>query len=141
VGRVWPRLGHRGRPLNSVVIRHMVRAVRSYLASLRASRLFGQATRLRDDGRKLEAMAAARRALAILAQPHIIRTHPAEGSLLASTTILVEGLAAELNQPGASADDLADSLAFLRAFGNKSYLAAWVPYLERRSNQGGASAV
>ena len=40
LGRVWPRHGHRGRPLNSVVIRHegsvVIGFVKSHIAVLRA---------------------------------------------------------------------------------------------------------
>ena len=119
----------------------MISAARSYVTALRASRRFGQASRLRDRGRKVEAIAAAREALEILAQPHVIRTNPAEASVLACATVLVEGLARELDQPGASPNDVADSLKYIRALGAESDLAEWVPYLEQRSVQGGASAV
>ena len=45
MGRVWPRHRHRGRPLNSVVIRHEIAAVKvfvgSHIAALRAILLAG----------------------------------------------------------------------------------------------------
>jgi hypothetical protein len=110
----------------------MIRAVKSYLTALRASRRFGQASRLRDAGRKAEAYAVGCEGLALLAQPHVIRTNPAEASALACTTVLVEGLASELNQAGASARDVNDSLACIRSLGATSDLAAWIPFLESR---------
>jgi hypothetical protein len=132
---------HRGRPLNSVVIRHMKRAVRSYFTSLRASSRFGRATHLRDNGRKLEALTVARETLDILGQPHVIRTNPAEAAVLASATVLVEQLALELNQRGAEAKDICDALKCIRAMGPGSDFAPWVTYLEDRAAREGTSAV
>jgi hypothetical protein len=119
----------------------MVRALRSYLTALKASRRFGQASRLRDRGKKTEALSLGREALLLLAQPHVVRTNPAEAAVLASATVLVEGLASELEQPGATARDVDDSLQCIRALGPSSELAQWVPFLEWRSKQRRESAV
>lgn len=127
--------------LTSNVIRHMIRALRSYLTALRASRRFGQASRLRDKGEKAEALSKGHEALAILAQPHVVRSNPAEAAVLVSVTVLVEGLASELEQPGANARDVDDSLACIRALGPSSELTEWVPFLEWRSKQRRGSAV
>lgn len=119
----------------------MVRALRSYLTALRASRRFGRASRLRDGGKKQEALFLGQETLALLAQPHVIRTNPAEAAVLASATVLVEGLASELNRPGAAARDVDDSLRCIRALGPSSELAEWVPFLEWRSKQRREGAV
>ena len=119
----------------------MMRAVKSYFTALRASGRFGEASRLRDAGRKAEAFELGREALALLAQPHVIRSNPAEASALASATVLVEGLASELKQVGASARDVKESLACIRALGPASDLAEWVPFLESCAKQRREGAV
>jgi len=140
VGRVWPRLGHRARPLNSIVIRHMIRAVRSYFLAMRASARFGRASKLRDAGKKVEALKVAREALAILSHPHVQRASPAEASVLSCTAVLIEELASDLNDTGLGQRDIVDALRAIRAMGPHAELAAWVPYLENRAARGDASA-
>ena len=120
----------------------MIRAIRSYLSSLKASRLFGQAGRLRDAGRKEEALSIARQSLTVLRAPWVVRRRPAEGSVLLCTTMLVEQVASELNQDGAEEDDLADALAYLKSLPSGSELEifgskGWIPYLESRLNMKG----
>ena len=115
----------------------MFRAIRSYLTSLRASSLFGRASRLRNAGRKEEALNVARQSLAILSSPWVVRGRPAEGSVLLCTTMLVEQVAFELNQHGANDKDIADSLAYLKCLPTGSSLEIfgteeWLPYLESR---------
>src|SRR5690349_22633711 len=105
---------------------------------------------MRDAGRKEEALKIVREALLTLRAPGINRAAPAEGAALSSCTIFVEGLANELNQPGADASDIADSIAYLKViegasvghcrtwipFPDKSkipYLCAWISYLESRA--------
>ncbi|MEQ1525201.1 MAG: hypothetical protein ABL911_00435 [Gallionella sp.] len=115
----------------------MIRAIRSYITSLKASRLFGRAGRLRDAGRKEEALNVARQSLTVLREPWVVRLRPAEGSVLLCTTMLVEQVATELNQHGADNDDLADALAYLKSLPPGSELEIfgseeWVPYLESR---------
>jgi hypothetical protein len=122
----------------------MIRAVRSYLVSLKASPRFGRASKLRDAGRKEEALAVAREALALLRAPHVDRTNFAAASILTCCTILVEELASELHQPGAETTDISDTLAYLKLMPEKSNvddLRAWIPYLESRIGASGASAV
>ena len=70
----------------------MKRAVRSYFLSVRASARFGRAAKLRDAGKKEEALKVAREALAILSHPNVVRFNPAEGSVLSCATVLVEEL-------------------------------------------------
>jgi hypothetical protein len=118
----------------------MFRSTRSYITALRASRRFGAASRLRASGRKAEALSAGLEALAALAQPHVIRSNPAEASALLSATVLVEGLASELKQPGASLHDINESLSCVRALGRESY-AEFASFLEWRVRERGAGAV
>jgi hypothetical protein len=115
----------------------MIRAIRSYFSSLKASNLFGRASRLRESGRKEEALDLARKSLAVLRAPWVVRSRPAEGSVLLCTVMLVEHVASELNQPGAEVSDLADALANLKNLPRDSSLEIfgsdeWVPYLETR---------
>ena len=118
-------------------MQHMIRAIRSYFSALRASRLFGRANRLRDAGRMEESLIVARQSLAVLRAPWVVRYRPAEGSVLLSTTMLVEQVASELNRPGAEEMDLADALAYLKILPQDSAreifgTAEWAPYLESR---------
>jgi len=114
------------------VMRHMLRVLRSYVVALRGSRRYGRACRLLEAGRKAEALREARAVLELLARPYVIRTNPPEASLLAGTTILLESLAYELQEPGASERDLSDVLCGLRQPGTSPDWAAWIPYLESR---------
>jgi hypothetical protein len=79
-------------------------------------------------------------ALAILAHPHVVRSNPAEASVLTCATILAEQLANQLHAPGASRRDLADTLNFIRISGPDSEFWQWREYLEQKVGQGDASA-
>lgn len=119
----------------------MNRAVRSYFLAMRASARFGRAAKLRKSGKKGEALKVAREALAILSHPHVIRTNPAEASVLSCAAVLVEELAAEDHDAGLSHRDIVDALRAIRAMGPDADLASWVPYFEERAARGDASAV
>lgn len=115
----------------------MISAIRSYFSGLKASNLFGRASRLRDSGRKEEALEAARQSLAVLRSPWVVRHRPAEGSVLLCAVMLIEQVASELNQQGAEDNDLADALANLKNLPPSSSLEIigstdWVPYFESR---------
>jgi len=125
-----------GRRLALFVRQHMQRTVRSYLLAMRASSRFGRAAKLRDSGDLVEAMKAAREALAILSRPNVLRFNPAEGSILSCATVLVEELAPQLQMDGACRSDLVDALRLIRTLGSESDLAAWIPHLEQRVAQG-----
>ena len=124
----------------------MIRAIRSYFAALRASRLFGRAGRLRDAGRMEESLDVARQSLAVLRAPWVVRHRPMEGSVLLSATMLVEQVASELNRSGAEKMDLADALAYLKMLTPESAREIfgtedWAPYFESRlSSNGQANA-
>ncbi len=113
----------------------MKRATRSYFLALRASARFGRAVKLRDAGKKEEALQVARETLAILSHPHVVRSNPAEASVLACATVLLERLAHELKVPGAAQRDIVDALAVIRSMGPAGEFAEWLPYLEHRATQ------
>ena len=119
----------------------MIRTVKSFFVSLRASSRFGRASKLRDAGRNAEALATAREALAILRSPDIKRNNPPEASLVSCCTVLVEELASELNQPGAERADIVDTLAHLKRLPESSStdVRAWIPYLEAKQRGDSAS--
>ena len=113
----------------------MKRATRSYFLALRPSARFGRATKLRDAGKNADALKVAREVLAILSHPSVVRSGPAEGSVLSCATVLVEELATQLKMSGASRGDIVDALSFIRAVGPSSDLAHWIPYLEQKAAQ------
>jgi hypothetical protein len=114
----------------------MIRALKSLVASLRASARLGRASSLRDAGRKQEALVVAREGLGILRGPAVNRASPPEGSTLSCLTILAEELATELHSSGAEKNDILDTLAYLKALPktrpNAEDMTAWIPYLESR---------
>jgi len=103
----------------------MERVTRSYFLALRASARFSRAVKLRDAGKSHEALRVALEALAILGHPHVVRSNPAESSVLCCATILVEELSAQLNVTGANYRDLVEALQFIRAMGPGSDFAPW----------------
>lgn len=130
------------RPLSSVVRRHMIRALKSVFAGMRASRCLGRAFRLRDCGDKTQALVVARDALNLLSAPYVNRHNPPEGSALVAATVLVEELASELRVAGASRTDITDTLTFLEHLrGSGSEYERWIPYLKQRQTQGASGAV
>jgi hypothetical protein len=113
------------------------RRIRSLVVGFKASAALGRASRYREQGRIGEALTEARRGLALLSAPHIARLNPPEGAALLTLTMLVEQVAFEAGELGASPDDLRDSLAFLGLMAenptpNVAEQLAWVPYLESR---------
>ncbi len=115
----------------------MIRTLRSYLAALKASSRLGRAGRLREKGRKEEALAVARDGLAVLRGSAVKRQNPAESSALICLTLLVEELALDLHQPGAAKSDLVDALRDIQETSDDSspetqYIKSWIPHLEAR---------
>jgi len=117
------------------------RATRSYFLALRASARFGRAVKLRDDGKPADAIRVGREALAILGHPHVVRSNPAEAAVLCSATVLVEGIAHELNITGAAPRYIVDALQAIRSMGPDGEFAEWVPYLEQRASEIGRDNV
>jgi hypothetical protein len=119
-------------------LRRIGRVFWSYRQALKASARLGRANKLRKASRPEEALAAAREGLGFLKHPDVIRHNPPEASAIVCLTVTVEQLAHELQQDGASEQDLRESYANLVEFGDsrKSSLrdlrSAWLPYLHRR---------
>ena len=86
---------------------------RSFTAAMRASATAGRAFRSRDCGDLQNALAQARIGLSLLRAPYVNRRNAAEGSALASLTIVAEQAAAELGATGAPVEYLADAIAIL----------------------------
>ena len=119
-------------------MRKMIRTLRSYFVALKASSRLGRACRLREKGQNREALVVARDGLTILSDPIVKRQNPVEGSNLVGLTILVEQLSSELQQSGASMNDLMDTLELIKLLPADSStviqdMKAWVPYLEAKT--------
>ena len=115
----------------------MVRAIRSYIASLKASAGHGRAMRLEKAGRKAEALAMIRGVLAQLSAPWIVRDHFAVSSVLITSTVMAECIGESLSQPGAGPKDMLDSLRVLRQLPPGTRIqdddpSVWIQYLESR---------
>jgi len=108
----------------------MLRALKSYIASLKAVRGLGVATRLHSRGDDEAALATLQQALDVLRLPIINRSSAPEGSTLCGCTILADQLSRELGQPGPLVEDYRDALAFLKAMPEGSHeWQEWIPYL------------
>ncbi|MCM8611982.1 hypothetical protein [Accumulibacter sp.] len=84
---------------------------------------------------KLEAaLALARSGLAVLRKPYVRRRNPMEGLALASLTILAEEISLQLQTSGATADDLADAIAYLKQLSDDPPpdLCSSIAFLETR---------
>ena len=116
-------------------------SARSYWIGLRASRRLGRVIKLRDAGKTVQALACAQGALALLRDPVVQRTEPAEGSVLLCLTVNTEQLAHVLGRQGADPEDVKDALHYLRDVGMRGgtkvqgFRAAWLPYLEARMSK------
>jgi len=125
-------------------VRGWTSAIRTFRIGLTASGLFGRSIKLRRAGRREEALRVAREGLSTLGAAGVNRHAPHAGACLLSLTIQVEQLAQELGEPGASWQDIIDSLQLLRALPEASSGAeaetrrAWLPYFEARVGDTGA---
>jgi hypothetical protein len=112
--------------------------LRSYFTSMRASWRFGRAIKLRNSGRKVEALALARDVLVFLRARHVVRENPVEASTLLSLILFVESLAFDLQERGADKIDLEFAAQALERFGDSTNdmirrtRAEWLPHLRRR---------
>jgi hypothetical protein len=104
---------------------------RSITAAMRASAAAGRAFRFRDAGDLRGALAQAHIGLGLLRAPYVHRRNPAEGSALASLTIVAEQA---VEASGASAEDLLDSIAILNGLKGERQpeLCSFIPFLETR---------
>jgi len=91
----------------------MIVGVRSFIMALRAGRRDDRAQSLVRSGRSAEALGLAREGLSLLRSDRVSRTSPGAMAVLVMLTIVVEQLASQLAQPGASEEDLRDVLAIL----------------------------
>ena len=109
---------------------------RSLLAAFRASAIVGSGFRERDRGNFARASQLAQDGLALLRSPYVVRYRAPEGSALASLTVLAEEVRERSSSPGASHQDLADAIAFLKLAQKHANtnlaLSEWIPYLEKR---------
>ena len=116
-------------------VMRLISSVRSVFAAFKASAALGRASRKQHEGHLAEALAVALEGLEALRHSHVRRSNPPEGANLASLTALAEAIAWELKVPGASQQDLIDTLLFLKAAntGNPPpELCAYIPFLESR---------
>ena len=107
---------------------------RSINAGLRTSAAVGRGFGARDRGDSQRALFHAHAGLSLLRKPYVQRMNPAEGSALASLTILAESVANSLGGNGATVDDLSDAIAFLTPLqGDKQpELCLSIPFLKTR---------
>jgi len=124
---------------------NFIQSIKSYLVSLQASGCVGKSERLVSKGTYEEASRVARKGLALLARPYVIRNDPAAGSILIVLTLQLEHLSNEHNLEGASENDLADAYQLIKTIypddsKGKEY-RDWLPYLESRLGipEGGGS--
>ena len=107
--------------------------IRTFIAALRGARAVGRASRLQANGNLAGARLVAVAGLEALRGPRVARHAPHAASALAALTLIAEESRLE-HEPGASLEDIADSLRFLRSIeGNpQPELCHGIPFLERR---------
>ena len=115
-------------------IMRLVDSARSMVAVLRANSAMVRAHRLQVRGKLEAALALAQSGLAVLRKPYVRRGNPMEGLALASLTILAEETSLHLQASGATADDLADSIAYLKQLSDDPQpdLCTSITFLETR---------
>jgi hypothetical protein len=109
-------------------------SAKSMVAVLRANSALVRAHRLQARGKLGAALVLAQRGLNVLRKPYVRRRNPPEGLALASLTILTEQISSDLEATGATANDLADSIAFLKQLTDDPPpdLCASIEFLEAR---------
>jgi len=109
--------------------------ISSYFKALKASRRFGAAIKHEKKGDTALALQSARDGLRILSSPGVIRTNPAESSVLMSLTIMVENISHESAESGASEKDLCDTYLSINDLEGtdiyKEYYE-WLQYIEEK---------
>ncbi|TLD47393.1 MAG: hypothetical protein FAZ92_00324 [Accumulibacter sp.] len=115
-------------------IMRLVDSARSMVAVLRANSAMVRAHRLQARGKLEAALVLARSGLAVLRKPYVRRRNPMEGLALASLTILAEEISSQLQASGATADDLADAIAYLKQLSDDPQpdLCSSITFLETR---------
>jgi len=102
------------RPMANNGLKRLIDSARSMVAVIRANSALVRAHRLQARGKLEAALALAQSGLTVLGKPYVRRRNPPEGLALASLTILAEQISSPLDATGATANDLADSIAFLK---------------------------
>lgn len=112
----------------------LVDSARSMVAVIRARAAMVRANRLLARGNLEGALAQAQGGLDVLRKPYVLRRNPPEGSALVFLTILAEDISSHVAAKGATAEDLADSIAFLKQItGNPlPEVCSYIPFLEAR---------
>ena len=113
---------------------HLVDSARSMVAVIRARAAMVRANRLLARGNLTGALAQAQGGLSVLRKPYVLRGNPPEGSALVFLTILAEDISSNVGATGATAIDLADSIAFLKQITGDPLpeVCSYIPFLETR---------
>lgn len=113
---------------------NIIDSARSIVAVIRANSALVRAHRMQARGKMEAALAMARSGLRVLRNPYVRRGNPPEGLALASLTILAEQISSHVEATGATVDDLADSIAFLKQLTDDPQpdLCSSIAFLEAR---------
>lgn len=111
-----------------------IQGVLSFIAAMRASRVFGKGIRLQEAGGLLEAQEVFRKGLGLLRAPYVKRQRAPEASVLSGLTIYTECNAAAHGLPGVGKQDLLDVIEFLEALPDPSACeyCQYIPFLRSR---------
>ena len=113
---------------------NIIDSARSMVAVIRANSALVRAHRMQARGKMEAALAMAQSGLRVLRNPYVRRGNPPEGLALASLTILAEQISSHVEATGATVDDLADSIAFLKQLTDDPQpdLCSSIAFLEAR---------
>lgn len=107
--------------------------ITTFVYGLRGAGAVGRASRLKSQGNLPAARLAAMAGLSLMRSPRIVRDDAQCGAVIASLTLIAEECC-RADDPGASVEDIADSLQFLRSLRselNPEQRSA-IPFLEKR---------
>jgi len=110
-------------------------ALSSYYKAFKASGCFGAALKAQKKGSNKKALEKANKGLQLLSLPGVIRSNPAEASVLVSLTILVEQIAYKTSQQGANTQDLCDTYILIKDnLDNGAFeeYEEWLPYITKK---------
>lgn len=112
----------------------LIDSARSMVAVIRARAALVRTNRLLARGNLEGALAQAQGGLDVLRKPYVLRQSPPEGSALVFLTILAEDISSPVGVTGATAIDLADSIAFLKQVAGDPLpeVCSYIPFLEAR---------
>ncbi|QLQ26449.1 MAG: hypothetical protein HZT41_17875 [Dechloromonas sp.] len=112
----------------------LIDSAKSMVAVIRARAAMVRANRLLARGNLMGALAQAQGGLGILRKPYVLRRNPPEASAIVFLTILAEDISSPVGVTGATAIDLADSIAFLKQVAGDPLpeVCSYIPFLEAR---------